>query len=58
MIVVTAIVREKHWIKLKGFKRPDQVIRGAKSSDGDIVTTDEEGFEHGQISRRAAKFRL
>ena len=44
----------KHWIKLEGFKRLGQVIRGVKFSDGTPVVTDEEHVEDGLISRSAA----
>ena len=45
---------EKHWIKLRGFQRLGQVIRGVKFSDGTPVTTDEQDVEDGMISRSAA----
>ena len=45
---------EKHWIKLRGFQRLGQVIRGVKFSDGTPVTTDEQDVEDGLISRSAA----
>jgi len=44
----------KRWIKLEGFKRLGQVIRGVKFSDGTPVVTDEEHVEDGLISRSAA----
>ena len=44
----------KHWIKLEGFKRIGQVIRGVKFSDGTPVVTDEEHVEDGLINRSAA----
>ena len=43
----------KRWIKLEGFKRLGQVIRGVKFSDGTPVVTDEEHVEDGLISRSA-----
>jgi hypothetical protein len=43
-----------YWIKLEGFKRLGQVIRGVKFSDGTPVVTDEEHVEDGLISRSAA----
>jgi len=45
---------EKRWIKLKGFQRLGQVIRGVKFSDGVPIPTDQEGVEDGMISRSAA----
>jgi hypothetical protein len=45
---------DKRWIKLGGFKRLGQVIRGVKFSDGTPVFTDEEHVEDGLISRSAA----
>jgi hypothetical protein len=45
---------EKHWIKLRGFQRLGQVIRGVKFTDGTPVTTDEQDVEDGLISRSAA----
>ena len=44
---------DKRWIKLGGFKRLGQVIRGVKFSDGTPVGTDEEHVEDGLISRSA-----
>ena len=43
-----------YWIKLEGFKRLGQVIRGVKFSDGTPVVTDEQHVEDGLISRSAA----
>jgi transposase-like protein len=45
---------EKHWIKLRGFQRLGQIIRGVKFSDGTPVVTDDHGVENGLISRSAA----
>jgi hypothetical protein len=45
---------EKHWIKLRGFERLGQVIRGVKFADGTPVVTDEQDVEDGLISRSAA----
>ena len=45
---------EKHWIKLRGFQRLGQVIRGVKFADGTPVVADEQGVEGGLISRSAA----
>ena len=45
---------EKHWIKLRGFKRLGQVIRGVKFADGTPIVTDGQGVEGGLISRTAA----
>ncbi len=45
---------EKHWIRLRGFKRLDQLIRGVKFSDGTPVATDRVHDEDGLISRSAA----
>ena len=45
---------DKHWIKLRGFQRLGQVIRGVKFSDGTPVVTDEHQVEDGMISRSAA----
>jgi transposase-like protein len=45
---------EKHWIKLRGFKRLGQVIRGVKFSDETPVVTDEHQVEDGLISMSAA----
>jgi hypothetical protein len=45
---------EKHWIKLRGFKRLGQVIRGVKFSDGTPIVNNEEQVEDGLISRSAA----
>jgi len=44
---------EKHWIKLRGFQRLGQIIRGVKFSDG-VPVTDQEHLEDGLISRSAA----
>ena len=43
-----------YWIKLEGFKRLGQVIRGVKFADGTPVVADEEHVEDGLISRSAA----
>jgi len=45
---------EKHWIKLRGFERLGQVIRGVKFADGTLDVTDEQDVEDGLISRSAA----
>ena len=45
---------EKRWIKLRGFQRLGQVIRGVKFSDGTPVVANEGGVEDGLISRSAA----
>jgi transposase-like protein len=45
---------EKHWIKLRGFQRLGQIIRGVKFSDGTPVVTDGENVEDRMISRNAA----
>ena len=45
---------EKHWIKLRGFQRPGQVIRGVKFSDGAPVADDQQQVEDGLVSRSAA----
>ena len=45
---------EKHWIRLRGFKRLGQVIRGVKFSDGVAIVTNEEQYEEGRVSRNAA----
>ena len=45
---------EKHWIKLRGFQRLGQIIRGVKFSDGTPVVTDGENVEDELISRSAA----
>jgi len=44
---------EKRWIKLRGFQRLGQVIRGVKFSDGTPVVANEGGVEDGLISRSA-----
>ena len=45
---------EKRWIRLRGFKRLGQVIRGVKFADGTPIVADEHGVEDGLISRSAA----
>lgn len=45
---------EKHWIRLRGFMRLGEVIRGVKFSDGVAVVTQEEHVEEGSVSRSAA----
>jgi len=45
---------EKHWIKLRGFRRLGQVIRGVKFSDGTPVADDQQQVEDGLVSRSAA----
>ena len=45
---------EKRWIKLKGFQRLGQIIRGVKFSDGTPIVNNEEQVEDGLISRSAA----
>ena len=45
---------EKHWIRLRGFKRLSQVIRGVKFADGTPVVADEKHVDDGLISRTAA----
>ena len=45
---------EKHWIRLRGFKRLGQVIRGVRFADGTPIVNNEEQVEDGLISRTAA----
>ena len=45
---------EKHRIKLRGFKRLCQMIRGVKFSGGTPVVANEWGVEDGLISKSAA----
>ena len=45
---------DKHWIKLREFQRPGQVIRGVKFSDGTPVVANERGVKDRLISRSAA----
>ena len=45
---------EKHWIKLRGFQRLGQIIRGVKFSDGTPVGTDGANVEDELTSRRHA----
>ena len=52
--VPVRVERRERWIKLKGFQRLGQVIRGVKFSDGTPVVANEGGVEDGLISRSAA----
>lgn len=45
---------QKHWIRLRGFKRLGQVIRGVKFSDGTPVDGNDEHGKEDHLSRSAA----